>query len=84
VCSKSLLAVGRKFTPLHLKAAMEHRTALPERQTSVRVVTEPDISSLNRYRPKIVVTNVELEAEARDVAISGEFLSVRYTNEICT
>jgi hypothetical protein len=63
---------------------MEHQTALPERQTSVRVVTEADVSSLNRYRPKIVVTGVELEADAREVAISGEFLSVRYSLEICT
>jgi hypothetical protein len=63
---------------------MEHPTALPERQTLACVVTEADSSSLNRYRPKIVVTSVELEAEAREIGISGEFLSVRYTREIFT
>lgn len=56
----------------YLVAPMEHPTALPERQTLARVVTEADISSLNRYRPKIVVTHVEPEAEAREIGISGE------------
>jgi hypothetical protein len=65
----------------YLVAVMEHPTALPERQTLARVVTEADILPLNRYRPKIVVTNVELEAEAKEVGVSGEFLSVRYTRE---
>lgn len=63
---------------------MQHPTALPERQTLAHVVTETDISSLNRYRPKIVITSVELEAEARETGISGEFPSVRYTREIFT
>lgn len=63
---------------------MERPTALPERQTLARVVTEADISSLNRYRPKIVVTSVEPEAETREIGISGEFPSVRYTREILT
>jgi hypothetical protein len=66
----------------YLVVAMEHPIALPEKQTLARVVTEADISSLNRYRPKIVVTNMELEAEAKEIGISGEFPSMRYACEI--
>jgi hypothetical protein len=68
----------------HLIAGMERPTAFPERRTSVRVDTEPDIPSFNRYRPKIVVTSVELEAGAAEFGISGEFLFVRYARQMFT
>ena len=52
---------------------MERRTILSEKQKLAAVVTEIDVSSSNRYRPKIVVTREELKAATEgDIGNAGE------------
>jgi phenylpyruvate tautomerase PptA (4-oxalocrotonate tautomerase family) len=58
----------------YLVEAMERRTILSEKQKVAAVVTDIDVSSLNRYRPKIVVTREEFKASTEeDIANAGEF-----------
>jgi prophage tail gpP-like protein len=53
---------------------MERRAILSEKQKVDVVVTEIDVPSLNRYRPKIVVTREELKATTEeDIGNAGEF-----------
>jgi hypothetical protein len=53
---------------------MERLTILSGKQKMATVVTEIDVPSLNRYRPKNVVTREELKAViAEDVGNIGEF-----------
>jgi len=53
---------------------MERRTILSEKQKVAAVVTEIDVPSLNRYRPKIVVTCEDLKAATEeDIGNAGEF-----------
>jgi hypothetical protein len=56
---------------------MEHPATLSEKQKMVLVITESDVPSLNRYRPKIVVTPGEPKAATEeDVGNAGEFFFV--------
>jgi len=53
---------------------MERRTTRSEKQKVTAVVTKIDVLSLNRYRPKIVVTREELKAaKEEDIEKTGEF-----------
>jgi hypothetical protein len=53
---------------------MEHPTTLPEEQTLTQVVTEADGMSLNRHRPRIIVTREEPQAETKQKRKNGEFV----------
>jgi len=53
---------------------MERRTTRSEKQKVAAVVTKIDVPSLNRYRPKIVVTREEHKAATEeDIENAGEF-----------
>jgi phenylpyruvate tautomerase PptA (4-oxalocrotonate tautomerase family) len=53
---------------------MERSTILTEKQKLAAVVTDIDVSSLNRYRPKIVVTREEFKAATEEnIGNAGEF-----------
>jgi hypothetical protein len=52
---------------------MEHPTALPEEQTLTRVDTEAGATSLNRHRPRIIVTHEEPQATTKEARKIGEF-----------
>jgi len=53
---------------------MERRTTRSEKQKVSSVVTKIDVLSLNRFRPKIVVTREELKAATEeDIENAGEF-----------
>jgi acyl CoA:acetate/3-ketoacid CoA transferase beta subunit len=55
---------------------MRRLTTLSEKKKVTAVVTESGVPSLNRYRPKIVVTREELKAATEeDVGNAGEFSS---------
>lgn len=56
-----------------LITAMEPSTALPEKQTLTRVDAEADAASLNRRRPKIIITHEELGTAAKEIPGTGEF-----------
>jgi hypothetical protein len=55
---------------------MKRLTSLSEKKKVAAVVTESGVPSLNRYRPKIVVTREKLNAaKEEDVGNAGEFSS---------
>lgn len=52
---------------------MEHSTALPAKQTLTRVDAEAGAASLNRRRPKIIITHEEPGTAAKEIPGTGEF-----------